>query len=530
MRKKTLLFLLPFFLAVSCLAGCAQIDTVVGKAENVLERTGLVQAPLPADYSAVSDYDELDADCYETPPAPGFYIVHKDMYYPMCYPDWCDDPDFAENLYGDADSEQMQVTGIRIAFENQYDPYIPTLYLSEGDSLIYCASDYLLEFYYLTKFNDLGYSVPITQFEQTVAGYPYVYLNRETETGNDGGVLIDNETKKLLLNQPVLAADDASATLRVYSVNNTPFTMDFIENNLIKDLTRDATYQFNGAFGSEDFQWTLPASYHFFKQAELYGEAVYNSNYNGEFELPIPDYLTDGYYMLSDGGMFRLLREASGYNLYDKEAFNEQSLGFDTQYALENGGSEDEEGRVSFADGTQAVNDTHMYSGNEALCAYRTKVPGKLGYKSDTPEDASEAGAEEKTAAAIAQMNVSYYKLVAKATEVSVSAGDPMLILTSDATGGRAPCMVQFCTARGTAKTVAAQKEETAGVYTYSVAAEQDITFHENTAVYLVFYHSYDAGLTMTQIADGLQAVQVSDEAELPQALLEATSVSGNGR
>ena len=516
------------------MTGCTPPDVVsraLGKAESTLEQAGLLDAPAAPDYSMVAGYDELDAERYETPPASGYYVVHDGMYYPMCYPDWCDDADFAENMYGTTDSEQMVVTDVRIALENQYDPCIPTLYLANGDTLVYCADDYLLEFYYFTKFEDLGYSVPITQFEQTVAGYPYVYLDKKTETGKDGGVLMDADTKKLLLNQPVLAADDADATLCIYSVNDTPFTMDYIRDGLIYGLTRDATYQFNGAFGTQDFQWTLPASYHFFKQSELYGEAAYESGYDGKFVLQVPDYLTDGYYMLSDGGMFRLLRDTDSYNMYDTESFNAKALGFDTQYALDNGGTEDDNGSVFFADGTPAVNDKHMYSSNEALCTYKTKVPDALGYEPEEGGKGKGEGDADQTESMtkqpqIEQTSVAYYKLVPKRSdgkekEVSVGAGQVLCTFSSSATDDRAPCMIQYALPAAAAQTLPVSKNDTGDAYIYNLAPEGKSTVSEDVPVYFAIYYQNDSGLAVTAIADGLDVKPVTDLDEVPKTLLE---------
>lgn len=533
MKRKRLMPLL--FIPVLLLSGCTPpeaLNGVIGKAENVLEQSGLYEAPAAPDYGNVSDYSELDAECFDAPPAPGYYIVHGEKYYPMCYPDWCDDETFAQEQYGDSESDQMKVTGVRIALENQYDPYIPTLYLSAGDSLVYCSGDYLLEFYYFTKFDDLGYSVPITSFEETVGGYPYLYLSHEAETGDEGGVLIDAETKKLFLNQSVLTDDDADATLRIYSVNDTPFTSDYIKDGIISGLTRDTTYQFNGAFGTLDFQWTLPASYHFFKQSELYGEAAYEAAYDGQLTLPIPDYLTDGYYMLSDGGMFRLLREASGYNLYNAEAFNAKSLGLDTQYALENGGTMRDDGSVAYADGQTAVDDTHMYSSNKDLCAYTTKVPGALGYvKPEAEEELQDAeSSTEKTSAEIAQPQVAYYKLVPEDTsddaKASIPAESVVCTLASLATNDRTPCMISYALKKGAAVTLPFSKDEENGQYAYTCVAERKLTISNENPLYLALYYQSDSNLALTGIMEGLQAVSLADTSEVPQTLLEAVSAS----
>ena len=175
--KSVMVLTLILILGTSLLSGCA-LD--VSKAKNMLEQTGLIDTLAEPDYTNITDNSELDAEGSKFPSYEGFYIKHNDLYYPLGFTTWCDDEDFAEKGYGDTDIASMEVSDIRFAMPTEYDTYLPTLYLDNKDSLVYYSENNVLDAYIFTKLWDLGYSVPITSFQETMAGYPYVTIDKQT--------------------------------------------------------------------------------------------------------------------------------------------------------------------------------------------------------------------------------------------------------------------------------------------------------------------------------------------------------------
>lgn len=524
-KKKLLSLVLIAVLSTSLLGGCA-LD--VSKAKDVLEEHGLIDAPAEPDYSAITDYSELDAEGEDFPSGEGFYIKHNDKYYPLGFPTWCDNDEFKEDGFGTQDTSEMVVSDIRFAMPNEYDTYLPTLYLDNKDSLVYYSETNVLDAYMFMKLWDLGYSVPITSFAETTAGYPYVSIDKQSEMEGEG-VLLDCPARNEMLKQPVFQTDkdddDAWAALRIFSVNGTDFTEDYIKNNVITGLTRNATYQFNGAFGSVDYQWSMDANYHYFMQGELYGEADYESSYNNLYTIPIPDYLKDGYYMLNDMTMFRLITSGSGYSLLDNEHFNDKSLGMDTDYAMKHGGYYDEQtDTYYFADDTTAVDDKHMYSSNEALNAYTTKVPGALGYKEEDScteqAEGHEGEKEKKNTEAIADMATAVYRIYPKTSGDSVKLNEETMVkVTSDITASDIPCTVSYYLKDSTVP-ITMTKDEKKQLYTYEAVVKGSITDESNA--YLIIKYPQKAKVTITGIANGLSVENVQITSELPDAVYQS--------
>lgn len=521
MRRKLTFILLTVLLSTSLFSGCA-LD--VSKARSALENYGLVNAPEEPDYTAITDYSELDAEGEAFPSSAGFYIKHNDVYYPLGFPTWCDDEEFQESGFGDTELSSIMASDIRFAMPNEYDVYLPTLYLENKDSLVYYSDNNVLDAYMFMKLWDLGYSVPITAFNKTTAGYPYVFIDKQTEMDGEG-VLLECPARNEMLKQPVFQtekdSDDAWANLRIFSINGTDFTEDYIKNNIIAGLTRNASYQFNGAFGSVDYQWSMDANYHYFMMGELYSEADYEASYNNLYTISIPDYLTDGYYMLDSMTMFRLVREGNGYNLLDNEHFNKKTLGFDTEYALEHGGRYDENfDCYYFADDTNAVNDRHIYSSNPALNFYTTKVPGALGYAAVEGEGEGEGegsivqgeGEEEGEGVTVSDMKTATYLIAPDEDDVKLD-NTSLVKVVSDIEASDIPCTVSY-TYKDKETLVTMTKNDKTGQYEYDAVFKGTIS--KDNVVYLIIKYPPDAKVTIDDIAGGLTITYVENNENLP--------------
>lgn len=510
--RRFLCLFLTLALGTSLLSGCA-LD--VNGIKTVMEEKGLIEAPPEPDYTAITDYSELDAEGEAFPSVDGYYIKHGDLYYPLGFATWCEDAEFKENGYGTKDLSEIVASDIRFAMPTEYDTYLPTLYLDNKDTLVYYSETNVLNAYMFTKLFDLGYSVPITSFEQTAAGYPYVSIDKQTEMDGEG-VLLDCPARNEMLQQPVFQTkdsdEDAYADLRIFSVNSTEFNENFIKDNIITGLTRNGTYQFNGAFGSVDYQWSMDANYHYFIQKEIFAEADYTSAYNNLYTIPIPDYLTNGYYMLQDMTMFRLIKEGNGYNLLDKDSFNTKQLGLDTEYALANGGRYEEQfDTYYFADNTTATDDRHIYSSNKDLNVYVTKVPTALGYVPDET-DAEEEKKEEKEdiTQSVTDIQTAVYRISPMADSVKLK-DESMVKVTSEIASSAIPPTVSYYS-KNKETAVSMTKNEKDGLYEYDVVT--NTTVSEDNNVYLIVRYPKNAKVNIKDIYDGLsiQYIQKTDD------------------
>lgn len=521
MNKKKRFYLPVILLLAGVLCtGCG----IPESARVFLEDTGLVNKPAPADYSHVTG--ELDAEYVEFPQSEGYYILHDGLYYGMAMPDWYDDETYAEDLYND-DVDSLQARDHRLAMMSEYDTYIPTLYVDNGDKLIYYSDTYILDCYVLAKLWDLGYSVPITTYEETTGGYIYLMLSTENESDPYTNYMLPSAMKDMILSQPVMETEDAFATLRIYSVNGTEITSDYIRDGLLKGLERDVSYQFNGAFGTENFQWTAKAEYHYFMEGELYAEAEYEAAYDGTYVIDPPPYLTSGYYLTDNGCMFRLVTSGDSYDMYntDSAQFNTRQLGFDEEWALENGGTRDEDGRVQDAEGMGVTNNRSVYSNNPQLCFYTTRVPDMLGYVPEEP--VQEAGSQvaggreqgtEEADSAIDTLRVSYYRILPNSEEkLKIPAGETLYELSSTAEGDAAPCMIRQLSGN-TLTTVPSYRS--GEQYIYAMQTEQGITLSAEHPVYLALYDTEGAELRFTSLAEGCTIETVPDTTELPESLI----------
>lgn len=498
MRKKV--FLLCFILAGTLFSGCA----VPERAIQLLEEAGLVEEVEEPDYSMVSG--ELESVSVEFPTGTGYYVWHDGLYYPCMLKDWTDDEGFAKDYYMSTDYDDLRVKKHRFALNATYDVKVPTLYLENGDMLIYYSPRSILNYYVFAKYWDLGYSIPIVNYYTTVAGYPYISISVKAEAGSYSCSLLPSKLKDSILEMERFSDDDDYASMRFLALNGTPVDESYIENGIIYGLNKNESYLVNATIGSDNYDFTAAAEYHFFMEGEIYTEATYETLYDDTYRIDIPDYLTSGYYMMGNGQVFRLVTEGDTYDLYntDEEQFNTKTLYLDGEYALAHGGSIGEDGYVHDSEGNTVYTNYGVYSSDPRLNCYSTLAVGALGY--EEPETAAK---EEDEQQEISSMQTGYYKLV-PVGEVTLEEGTALYEVLSSASGSTPPCIItQYI--GGSTQVLDAIKE--GDNYHYRYAAEEGRIM--DVPVYLVCECPNGIIPVINILADGFTLEEVTDREEM---------------
>lgn len=519
--KKKIRIVLCLLSSALLLSGC----TLPERAAEILKDFNLIKEEVQPDYSEVTG--EMNCTPYDFPPADGYYILHDSKYYYCSSISWQNSKDLS--YYGSADS--LQVNGYFIALGSVRDLGVPTLYLANGDSLIYYSDNRILNFYTFAKYEDLGYSIPFIGFSRTVAGYPYVHISLENEKDPYSCNILTSGTKEIIMNTGCFAKDDPEsyADMRVMKINGTDFTFSYLKDGIISGLGKNEKYLINGTLGSENYEFLSLAEYHFFKEMELYAEAEYEVPYDNTYLIPIPEYLTDGYYMLGTGQMFRLLREKTSFNLYNdgEDQFNARTLRLEEEYFMEHGGYLDEDGKLCTAMGTRVYPNYSVYSSVEQLNYYTTQVPGALGYvipEEEDPEGAQDgAPDDEEETPPIESLQRTYYLIIPDGS-VDIEAGGTCYEAVSPADA--APCLVYHVD--GSPVKVAGVKDH--DVYRYTWSAPRGMSV--KSPFYIIVYHPQGVDAVIEQTAEGLLVREVEEDSieEVQSILDEIRDRESSGR
>lgn len=507
-KRKRLFWFLPVFALL--FSGC----TLPERAAEILKDLNLIKEVVLPDYSEVSG--EMECTPYDFPPGDGYYILHDSKYYYCAYTTWENTKDLSYSQSADS----LQVKGYFVALSDAKDLKIPTLYLGNGDQLVFYSDNRILNFYTFAKYEDLGYSIPFIGFSSTIAGYPYVHISMENEKSTYSCNILPSETKDIILNTGCFAqeAQETYADMRIMQINGTDFSLSYLKNGIISGLDKNGKYLINGTLGSENYEFLSLAEYHFLKEMELYAEAEYKVPYDNTYLIPVPDYLTDGYYMLGTGQMFRLLREKTSFNLYNNEEdqFNARTLRLDEEYILEHGGYRDEDGTVCNALGNKVYASYGVYSSMEALNHYSTVVPGALGFVLEEPEGEEGTEGEDNTEEEIPPIETlqrTYYLIMPEGSvEVPADTAFYEVISPSDA----APCLVYHVD--GSAAKVTGEKNGDIYSYSYKMSSNTAV----NSPFYIIVYHPSGVSTDIINTAEGFSFREVEEDSiEEVQSILE---------
>lgn len=230
-----------------------------------------------------------------------FYVVHNGKYYAL-YEYLTNYGASASN--GDTADPNKQFYTLASDENN-----IPTLFLDNGDELVYYSTSQLLDYKIFQRMYDWGYTIGLFNIKTMQNGRCYVDLTDESSIlqGTDLTDLYELGVENALLDK----------------ISNKVLTEDYVEVGLVSHATKMASYDLDVYAGTYYNHFLATADVRAFLQYELYALGDYETMKQYYYKINIPDFLETGYYFIEGQGMFRLVRGKS-YN--DETDFNKQVL------------------------------------------------------------------------------------------------------------------------------------------------------------------------------------------------------------
>lgn len=371
MKKRLISILLCLTISSTALTGCSFSSL----AQNVKE-TISGKEEKPKDYDETLKGESSTTTVNESELTNGeFYVVHNDKFYSI----WQYSKSFDE--YG---SGLEKADGTRhVFFDLDQENSIPTLYLKNGDKLIYYSEDTLLDSITFERFKDDGYTIGLYGFSYLTGDKPYIDIE---ENGLDKTTVptsdLYNQLKELKIKHNLL----------IDKINDTKVSNDYINNGIIYGLKPNEEYNVQLYEGTIYHNIKTKADIHSFTSMEIFKSINYTPlDVENEYEIEIPSYLKTGYYFINGCGLIRLVIDGDSYKLSDKDSFN--------NLILETG--EDDDGNIVLP---------KVYSECDELNIYESLTPGAIGYKE---EDGVVDKKDNNTSApkSIDSTNTIYYKI-----------------------------------------------------------------------------------------------------------------------
>jgi len=266
-----------------------------------------------------------------------YYVLHEGTYYPLYS---------YLNNYGNEIAEDRVVPSRMEFFTTENEINIPTLFLGQGDKLVYYSTSSLLDYITWERYYDMGYTVGCFNIQTLTNNRCYLDMEEDIP------LVPDSELYSILnLNVNQVLLD---------KIGNVPITADMVDNGILIGGTKSKTYDMEVYAGTYYNHYAATANVHAFKAYELYASIEYNTLQTNIYEIMIPDYFVNGYYKVDGLGMVRIVRENA---FTDKTDFNVQLL-FPTP------DKDDETLYVA----------PYIYSTFEPLNKYETTIVNTLGY------------------------------------------------------------------------------------------------------------------------------------------------------
>lgn len=356
MKKIIIMGLITILLLTGC-SGRKTIDMPEDEETTTSNLTGDIRYE-----TATWDYifDTQSASFEEDLPDDSFYVVHNGKYYSLY--------EYMTNYDGKASEDDTADPNKQFYTIVNDENNIPTLFLGNGDELVYYSTSQLLDYKIFQRMYDWGYTIGLFNIKTMMNGRCYVDLTDETSIlqGTDLTDLYELGVEKALLDK----------------IGNNVLTKDYVEAGLIASTEKMSSYDLDVYAGTYYNHFLATSDVRAFLQYELYALGEYETMKQYYYKFKIPDFLEDGYYYIDGQGMFRLVRGKS-YN--DETDFNKQVLFASVP---------DENDRIDKYNEYQEILTEYPYMSCQScyspipkLNKFTTNVEGALGYEEKTKDD-----------------------------------------------------------------------------------------------------------------------------------------------
>lgn len=264
-----------------------------------------------------------------------FYVYHNGFYYELW--DTLTSYDTEDEIPDTVDESRMSF------FSTETEIDIPTLFVGNGDKLIFYSESALVDYLVWERFMDLGYTIGVYNIDTMTNGRCWVDLSEDTYNVIEGTELYDLYelgVENVLLDK----------------IGNVQLREEYLKLGVIYGLQKSHNYELDIYTGTQYRYYTAAANIHAFSSMELFASIEYNTMRSTIYEITIPEYFVNGYYNVSGCGIVRIVFD---------EYYNE-STDFNQPLLLVKEGER-----------------KGMYSTFEPLNKFSTTVEGSLGYDAE---------------------------------------------------------------------------------------------------------------------------------------------------
>lgn len=292
-NKKISILLITLFSISAIMSGCGEREK---KENEILDNT--VEGVINYETSALGI--PSNSKDFESRLTSGtYYVVHDGVYYPVYK--------YGAN-YDDSPTNYTQPSR-QVYFTTENEINIPTLF--EGDTLVYYSTDYLLDYVNWERYYDLGYTIGLIDLKTMESGRVFLDLS-------------DDDNVCIIPDSELFAMYDLGAeNVLIDKLGGVQIDKSFITDGIISATKKSKTYDLEVYTGTYYKHYSATANTHVFKAYELFASIEYKTMQQFFYEIEIPEYFINGYYMVDGCGMLRLIRGDS-YN--EETDYNEQLL------------------------------------------------------------------------------------------------------------------------------------------------------------------------------------------------------------
>lgn len=192
---------------------------------------------------------------------------------------------------------------------------IPTLYKNE--ILVYKSDGKIPSDFIFERYKDLGYTIGIRSLQYNEQAKTYDFKTEsDVKSKSSAGKVVKN-VKDQYTSLGIAKMDDSE-------------NIDITAAGTIKDLQKDKAYNFGVYAGSVYSETKIKADTHIYQSSEVFEVKETKSTKKGYVEIPLPENLKTGYYLVNGIGVIRYISDlkvdAGDLAEYDYNVSNEFEL------------------------------------------------------------------------------------------------------------------------------------------------------------------------------------------------------------